>query len=384
MIPNNSSRIELSANAIAHNVSFVKKQIGKGVKLSAVIKANAYGHGINQMVPELENNGVSHFSVFSSFEAREVAAASKKGACIMIMGDIAKEDVEWVVSNDIECFVYNFYMLQTLVQEAKHQIKKVGIHIEVETGMNRHGFRPFEWQDLSDKLSLFESHIALQGICTHFAGAESSANYKRVLDQQKVFLKALAYFREKNHVPKNVHTSCSAAMLAFPEFNHDMVRVGILLYGLWPSSEMQLHYKLKYDEQKSPLKTVLSWKSHIIDISNVDSGDFIGYGNSFLAETDMKVAFVPVGYGYGFSRSLSNQGRVIVNGSRLSVIGVVNMNMFLVDATNVDLKIGDEVTIIGSNKSQEIKVADFGNLSNQLNYELLTRIDKSIPRVLVP
>ena len=383
MIYNNSSKIELSKSALSKNVDFIRYNIGKNVKLSAVVKANAYGHGIPQMVPELENNGVRHFSVFSSFEAREVKKASKKGSTIMIMGNICDEDVEWLISQEVECFVYNFYYLNKLVGEAKRQNKKVCLHFELETGMNRHGFNRQEWGELADQIKLYRNYIAIAGICTHFAGAESSANYKRILNQQKVFMEGLSFFRERDLIPSSVHTSCSAATLAYPEFNHDMVRVGIMLYGLWPSIEMELTYKLNEKTQISPLNAVLSWKSHIIDISYVKSGEFIGYGNSFLAETDMKVASVPVGYGYGFNRSLSNTGRVLINGSRLSVIGVVNMNMFLVDATNVDLKIGDEVTIIGRNGKQNIKVSDFGNLSDQLNYELLTRIDKNIPRIWV-
>lgn len=156
-----------------------------------------------------------------------------------------------------------------------------------------------------------------------------------------------------------------------------------MLYGLWPSIETELTYKLREKTQTSPLNPVLSWKSYILDISYVDSGEFVNYGNSFLAEKDMKIASVPVGYGYGFTRSLSNTGRVIAKGKRLSVIGVVNMNMFLIDVTNVEISIGEEVTLIGQDGSQNIKVSDFGNLSDQLNYELLTRLDKNIPRLLI-
>ena len=382
MIHNNSSKIELSKSAIKNNIDFIRNQIGEGVTLSSVLKANAYGHGINQMVPELEKNGLRHFSVFSSFEAREAQAASKHGSTIMIMGDIAKEDVSWVIKNRIEAFVYNFHLLETLIREAKKQHCKACVHIELETGMNRHGFREHEWKNVAEILTLNHADIAFQGICTHFAGAESSANYKRIQGQQKKFLKGVRYFNEQNLVPKNVHSSCSAAMLAYPNFNHDLVRIGILTYGLWPSTEMELMYKLKNDIETSPLKSVLSWKSHVIDISFVKSGEFIGYGNAYLAETDIKVASVPVGYGYGFNRSLSNSGRVIINGKRLSVVGIVNMNMFLVDATNIDVSIDDEVIIIGKKGDQEIKVSHFGNLSDQLNYELLTRIDKNINRIL--
>ncbi|PHR43652.1 MAG: alanine racemase [Fluviicola sp.] len=383
MIQNNSSIVELDKNAIANNVDFIRSQIGKGVKLSCVVKANAYGHSIEQMVPELENNGVRHFSVFSSFEAREVYQATRKKSTIMIMGDISNEDLPWVVEKQIECFVYNFHTLKKLVEEGIKQKIKVCIHVELETGMNRHGYSKTDWEELIDYLRKEKDNYILQGLCTHFAGAESSANYKRIQDQQEVFLNGLSVFRDNNLIPQNVHSSCSAAILAYPEFNHDLVRIGILTYGLWPSTEMELTYKIKNKTQKSPLKRVLSWKSRITDISFVESGEFIGYGNSYLAETDMKIASVPVGYGYGFNRSLSNTGRVIVNGVRLSVVGIVNMNMFLIDASNVDVSINDEVIIIGRHGDKSINVKHFGNLSDTLNYELLTRIDKAIPRVIV-
>ena len=383
MIHNNSSIIELDKAAIANNIDFIRSQIGKGVKLSCVVKANAYGHSIGKMVPELENNGVRHFSVFSSFEAREVYEASGKKSTIMIMGDISTEDLGWVVDKQIECFVYNFHMLKKLIEEAQNQKIKACIHVELETGMNRHGFSKIDWEELIDLLKTEKDNYILQGLCTHFAGAESSANYKRIQDQQEVFLNGLSVFRNNDLIPQNVHSSCSAAILAYPEFNHDLVRVGILTYGLWPSTEMELTYKIKHDTQTSPLARVLSWKSKITDISFVKSGEFIGYGNSYLAETDMKIASVPVGYGYGFNRSLSNTGRVIVNGVRLSVVGIVNMNMFLIDASNVDISINDEVIIIGRRADKSINVKHFGNLSDTLNYELLTRIDKAIPRILV-
>lgn len=383
MIYNNSSKVELNKEAISNNIDFIRSQIGKGVKLSTVVKANAYGHGIDQMVPELEANGIRHFSVFSSFEARKVYEATHKKSTIMVMGDVAKEDLSWVVKNHIECFVYNFHMLNSILEEAKKQRTRACIHVELETGMNRHGFSQKQFEELFELLNKEKENYIFQGLCTHFAGAESSSNYKRIHDQQEVFLKGLRSFREKNLIPQNVHSSCSAAILAYPEFNHDLVRVGILTYGLWPSTEIELTYKIKNETQKSPLKRVLSWKSRITDISFVESGEFIGYGNSYLAETDMKIASVPVGYGYGFNRSLSNAGRVIVNGARLSVIGMVNMNMFLIDASNVDISINDEVIIIGRDGDQSINVKHFGNLSDTLNYELLTRIDKDIPRVLV-
>ncbi|MAN27820.1 MAG: alanine racemase [Mesonia sp.] len=379
---NHSSVIELNRNALANNFKFIKNLIGEKVTLSSVIKGNAYGHGIQQMVPELQYLGVNHFSVFSSFEAKIAHESLTQAATIMVMGDIAEEDISWVVENKIQFFIYNISGLQTLLREAKKQTKKIHVHIELETGMNRHGFEQNQLLELVEIIEENKNLIEVEGICTHFAGAESSANFKRIQEQQQSFLKGIEFLKIKGIEAKKLHTSCSAGIIAYPQFNLDMVRIGIIQYGLWPSKESQLTYNVKH-EYETQLESVLSWRSSIIDIKNVKAGDFVGYGTSFLAETNMKIASVPVGYGYGFSRSLSNTGRVLVNGKRLSVIGTVNMNMFLIDVTNIEVKIGDTVTIIGQDGEQSINVSYFGNLSEQLNYELLTRLDKSIPRVVV-
>lgn len=381
MTINHSSTIEIDREAIANNIGFIRNLLNEKTKLSSVIKGNAYGHGIRQMVPELEHLGVDHFSVFSSFEAKIAHRYTRKNASIMIMGDISKADISWVVRNQIEFFVYNINVFEKLLEEAKSQGKKLCPHIEIETGMNRHGLEERHFDPVIKLMRACDDYVELKGLCTHFAGAESTANFKRIQDQQAEFKKGVNYFREQGYKPERLHAACSAGIIAYPDYDLDMVRIGILTYGLWPSKEIQLYYQANFDYQ-TKLKSVLSWRSEILDVKNVKAGQFIGYGNSFLAESDMQIASVPVGYGYGFSRSLSNAGRVLVNGKRLSVVGMVNMNMFLIEVTNVDVEVGDTVTLIGRDGDKTIHVSYFGNLSEQLNYELLTRLDKSIPRIV--
>lgn len=379
MIQNYSSTLYLNRKALANNVSFIKSLLNKKTLLSAVIKGNAYGHGTLQILPALQNMGIRHFSVFSSYEAKVAFQVLSPESTLMIMGDIPNEDSAWVVENEIDFFVYNRYEMLHFLEEAKKQQKKLNIHLEIETGMNRHGFAKEDWPKLIKLLHANRDYFNLKGMCTHFAGAESSANFRRIENQQQNFKEAVDVFRKANLKPEKLHTSCSAGIIAFPEWNLDLVRVGILLYGLWPSKESKLMYQMKNPDGLK-LKPVLSWHTSIMEIKTVKTGEYIGYGNSYLAERNMKIASIPVGYGYGFSRVLSNVGRVLIRGRRLSVIGMVNMNMALIDVTDIDLKIGDRVTLIGKDADQEIKVSYFGNLSEQLNYELLTRLDKSIPR----
>ena len=261
MIINDSSVIEINRKALENNINFIRNLISPGVIFSSVVKGNAYGHGIEQMIPELNKLGVDHFSVFSSFEARTVHAVADSNSNIMIMGDISGADLSWVIENEIECFVFNSDMLNRLVHVAQSLQKKAIIHIELETGMNRHGFREETWETICQTILQQQEFLQFKGICTHYAGAESSANYKRVMMQQKNFEKGIAFFREKGLKPERIHSSCSAAALAYPELNYDMVRIGIIQYGLWPSKEMELTYKIRTQTWKSPLDTVISWKS---------------------------------------------------------------------------------------------------------------------------
>jgi len=184
-------------------------------------------------------------------------------------------------------------------------------------------------------------------------------------------------------VPKQKHTACSAAVMTYPKTRMDMVRIGIMQYGYWPSVETLMSYLGKRNDKEDPLDRVISWKSRVMNLKTVKAGQFVGYGTTYLAVREMRIAIVPVGYAEGYSRSLSNQGRVLINGQRVGVIGIVNMNMLIADVTNVtNTKIGDEVVLIGRQGDLVISVASFSELSDQLNYELLTRLPADIPRII--
>lgn len=379
-----SSVIQISKSALKNNIDFIKSLIHKSVTLSSVIKGNAYGHSIETIVPLLQELNVNHFSLYSSFEAKKAFKVAKNNFTILIMGDIDSNDEDWIIDNAIEFFVFNKVRLKQMLKKAIEKKQVINIHIEVETGMNRTGFNQKEWIEIIEFILANKDFINVKGLCTHFAGAESLSNYVRVKQQQLIFNKAIKFFKSQEIKPQLIHCSCSAAVLAFPTKNYDMVRVGILQYGLWPSRETFIAYITKLKADTNPLKPVLSWKSYIMDIKQVPKGEFIGYGNSFLAENETKVASVPIGYGYGYSRSLSNLGRVIINNNRYSVIGTINMNMLLVDITSSDsIATNDEVILIGSSTDLDISLSSFCNMTDQLNYEVLSRIDKDIPRTII-
>lgn len=379
-----NSIIELNQNAYQNNISFLRKMLGKKVILSSVVKGNAYGHGIKEFVAMAHHVGINHFSVFDVEEAKIVFDTLGNKASIMIMGFVADDDLPWVIENEIQFFVFERYRLVMATKTAKKIKKKAQIHIEIETGMNRTGFSKKELPNLAKYLIKESKYLDFIGICTHYAGAESISNYPRVESQIKCFNEAVNIFKLYEIEPKIKHTACSAASMMFPETQMDLVRIGILQYGLWPSPEVLVTYLNAKKKKIDPLQRVISWKSEVMNVKNVKSGEFIGYGTSFMAKKNMKIATIPLGYSHGYSRSLSNQGRVLIQGKRCAVIGTINMNMLSIDVSEIEhVKKGDEVVLIGNQGELSITVSSFGELNNLLNYEFLSRISKSIPRKII-
>jgi len=379
-----TSYIEISKSALQHNLNFLKKHIYKNVQVSSVVKGNAYGHGIEFYIPLAESCGMNHFSVFSADEAYRVQKASINKNTIMIMGLVEDEQLAWAIENEIEFYVFEFGRLEKATELAKKMKKKATIHIELETGMNRTGFDQKDIGKITQFITKNSAYINFKGLCTHYAGAESITNYYRIKKQQKSFQKSIQKFTDKNVIPKQIHTACSAAALRYPKSQMDMVRLGIVQYGFFPNKEIYIEYLTKKKITEDPLRRLISWKSKVMDVKTVKAGEFVGYGTSYLANSNIKIATIPVGYSHGFSRSLSNQGRVLIHGQRVSVIGIVNMNMITVDVTKIEhVKKGDEVVLIGKQGDLEISVSSFSEFSDQVNYELLTRLPQKIPRFIV-
>jgi alanine racemase len=375
-----TSYIELSKSALNNNINYLRNIAGQGVKYSMVIKANAYGHGIEDLLPMVEDSGVDHFSVFSAEEARRVLEVKKDVCNLMIMGFIDNNDLEWAIENDISFYVFTMKRLDEVCKVSKRTSKAARIHLELETGMHRTGFCEDQLPEVLEKVKAHSDTIITEGICSHLAGAENMANFPRIKKQIKTFDK-LADDISKEIKVKYKHLACSAGVLNFPESCNNLVRVGISNYGFWPGNETKMLHLQNGKLKQDPLKQVLSWKSKVMSINYVDEDEYVSYGTSYLTNRDSKIATVPVGYGYGFSRNLSNMGHVLINGKRVPVVGAVNMNMMVVDVTDLpDVKIDDEVVLIGKQGKKEISVSSFSDMNNSMNYELLTRLPPNIPR----
>jgi alanine racemase len=376
-----TSYIELDSKIYAQNLKFLRRTVAHKSKFCSVIKGNAYGHGDKEFVSIAQAEGVRIFAVFNAFEAHRVHSSLLKESRLIIMGDIDLPQLEWVIENQIEFFIHHPQNLASAIAAARKVNRPALIHLELETGMHRLGIEKNEYEIVMQQILANSEFVTVKGICTHFAGAESINNYLRIKNQHKSFESSLKYFNTQELPPFEVHAACSAAAIRVKKSLYDLVRIGILQYGLWPSQETFIEFIAKKEDQTNPLKSIISWKSRVMSLKNVAMGSYVGYGSSYLTEAPKKMAVIPVGYSDGFSRLLSNQGRVLIRGKRVSVAGTVNMNAITVDVSTIpDIQIGDEVVLIGDQGDQKITVSSFGDFSSQLNYELLSRLPMDIPR----
>lgn len=379
-----SSVLEISKSALLTNLKFLKQKTGPNVKFCSVVKGNAYGHGLAEFVKLAMECDQQYFGVYSADEAYQVVRSIKKAPELYIMGMVEDEAIEWVINKGIEFCVFDQQRLELALKISKQLKKKAKIHLEIETGMNRTGFEEKELEIAGELIFKNKQHFDLKGACTHFAGAESMANNFRVSQQIGKFYKLLLTVGRTGLTPVYKHAACSAAVINYPETIGNMVRVGIMQYGFWPNDETFIRFNGDKEKNNKIIKRLITWKSKIMSIKAVKKGEFIGYSTSYLAHRDMKVAVVPIGYSHGYNRNMSNTGKVLVRGTEAPVIGIVNMNAITIDVTNVDgIEKGDEVVLIGNQKNKTISVVSFSELSNLLNYEMLTRLPKDIPRIIV-
>lgn len=382
-----SSVIQVSKSAYKNNINYLLNRFGSETVFSSVVKGNAYGHGIPQIIPLAEECGIRHFSVFSANEAYTVSKSAGPGSGIMIMGFVEGDAVEWAVEQGISFYVFDMDRLERAVTASKKTGNKALIHIELETGMNRTGF---DNNELDRVLPFIQKHLdflEIKGLCTHFAGAESVGNYLRIKEQMKQFSKFVRLINRKGLPYQKLHTACSAAAIRYKRTIMDMVRIGIAQYGLWPNRETYMHDLMENHPDEpgiDPLKRVISWNSRVMSLKNIPPNRFVGYGTGFLTNEKTTIATVPVGYTHGFNRNLSNLGHVLIGGKRAPVIGMVNMNMMSVNVTHIDaVKKGDEVVIIGEQLGEGLTVSSFSEMTHKLNYETLSRLPKDLPRVVV-
>lgn len=391
--------IEIDRKAIKHNFGVFKKLITKNtnppqsgrVKLMAVVKSNAYGHGLVDFSKEMEKLDADFLGVDSMTEAR---ALRREGIQlpILVLGYTMPELFAEAAEDDISLTVSTFEMLDAMRQFCKSQastrrkpgfykVPPLKIHIKVDTGMHRQGFL---LKDLTSCLSILKSEIInhkspsifIEGLFTHFASAKNPAFPRDTKHQLELFKKWIEAFKRAGIRPI-IHAAATGGTLLFPESHFDMVRVGIGLYGLWPAPEVR-----EYLEQHITLLPILTWKSFITEIKKLPKGSRVGYDLTEELWQDSTVAVVPIGYWHGYPRALSSIGRVMVRGKECRVLGRVSMDMLTIDVSNVpNPKVGDEVTAMGNDDSSPISAAGIARSLDASWYEVITRLNPLIKRI---
>lgn len=363
----------INLDNIRKNVRSIKNNIAKDTGIIAVIKADGYGHGAVQIAKELyDEPSIWGYAVATIEEAMELRYA-RIYKPILILGYSFPSAFETIVMNDIRSTVFEYDTAYDLNEVAKSLGKKAIIHLKVDTGMNRIGMKPLEQNiDMIKQISAL-SNIEIEGIFTHFARADES-DKSHVDKQLKIYDDFLSAIRARGIDIPLAHCSNSAGIIDMKNANYNLVRAGIILYGLWPSDEV--------NKDSVKLYPAMEIKSTIVHIKTVPKGCEISYGGIYTTDEDKKIATVSIGYADGYPRALSNKGHVLVRGKRAPIVGRVCMDQFMIDVSHIPgARRGDEVTVVGVDGYDEITMDEFSALSNRINYEAVCDIGKRVPRV---
>lgn len=363
-------------DAVLYNLEQIKKNIAPDTRIMGIIKADGYGHGAVRIGMELEQ--LDYIFGYGVATAEEALMLHKSGLRkpILILGYSFPQCYDELIEREIRQTVFRYDMLEELDSRAAILGKKAKVHIKVDTGMSRIGIYPDDNGLGFVKKALSYKNIEVEGVFTHFARADEKdkESVNMQLGQISVFMRRIE--TELGYRIPIKHCSNSAGIIELKEADMDMVRAGIIIYGLWPSSEVK--------KDIVPLKPALSLKSHIVFIKQVEEGVPVSYGGTYITDKKMRIATIPVGYGDGYPRSLSNKGYVLIHGKKAAILGRVCMDQFMVCIDDIpEAKEGDEVTLIGQDGDSQITLEELGELSGRFNYEFACNLGVRIPRVYI-
>lgn len=368
------SWVEIDTAALDHNISSYRS-ISKPALLAPVIKSNAYGHGI-ELVAQFfdQHTAVDILCVVSLSEAVQLRSIGIQKPLLVL--SIIDRNIELAILYDIAIVAYDLPMVLELNRLAQQHNKKAYIHVKIDTGLSRLGLLQ------NDAITFIEyihklPYITIAGIFTHYAFSES-ADQTHTNYQLNNFNTVIDYLESKKiHIPLK-HTSCSAAISANNNTHFTMVRAGIGIYGLWPSKENKIVTQQCYPQFS--LKPALTWKTRVIQVKEIPAGSYVGYNLTHQVQRTSHIATLPIGYWDGYDRRLANKGLVHIKGTIVPVIGIVAMNLTMINVTGLDVTIGDEVTLLGNHDG--LTAHDIAQKCNTINYEIVTRINPGLPRLI--
>lgn len=370
--------VELDGKAPEHNLRQLRAGSGKRVFACAVVKANAYGHGVAQiasLLPSAEWFGVN--SLEEGLQLRSFGITRP----IILLGHVPLADLETAIEADLSLTVYNRETIEKL-SSRKTGARAARVHVKVDTGTARQGVLP---ENLEDFLRLVKEAqgVTLEGLSTHYANIEDTLNHQYAEMQIERFNAALAAVDRIAGRPPFIHTACTAATLLFASTHFTMLRSGIGLYGLWPSRETMVSAREK-GGAVSDFRPVLSWKTRIVQVKTLPEGSYVGYGCSYRTMRPTVLGVLPIGYSDGYDRTLGNRAHVLVRGRRAPIIGRICMNLCMVDLTDVPgARLEDEVVLLGKSGEEQISAETMAEWSGTINYEVVSRISPLLPRRIV-
>jgi alanine racemase len=371
------SRVEISSSALRHNWQVFRQLLPQSVKMAAVIKANAYGHDQRVVMSVLEDLA-DYWQVDSLRELKIVRETSQKPT--LVLGYVPQADLAETVALQATLAVYDSQRLPLLNELARASGKPIAVHIKIDALFGRQGLLIEQLTTFLEEIKRFP-YIEVTGFYAHYAEADDPSAQEHTQQQLDLFEKAETIFAQAGYQNLTSHIAATAGILAQETKHptHSLVRLGIGLYGLWPSTQLQNEW-----EEKMPLQPVLRWVSLVAQVKTVPTGFPIGYGATLITRHATKIAIIPIGYADGFDRGLSNCGKVLIHGQMCPVLGRVSMNMIVVDVTDLaDVQVEEEVVILGKQGSAEITATQIAQKIDTINYEIVTRISPLLSREVI-
>ena len=360
-------------DAFEHNLKAIKRCINPYTRIIAVIKMDAYGHGAVKFAELMDTYDYVWGYAVATLDEAIILRNNGIKKDILVLGYTFPEQYEDMISYQVRPAIFSMDMARDFSNTAERLGKTVPVHIKIDTGMSRIGYQVTQ-EDADEIAQIAElPHIMIEGIFTHFSRAdECDKTFTNM--QIRNFKKMVQMLKEREITIPLHHVSNSAGILDVKEANMDLVRAGIILYGLWPSDEVH--------RENVDLRPVMELKSHVIHVKNLEPGRLISYGGTYEVKEPRVIATVPVGYGDGYARSLSNKGYVLIHGQKAPICGRVCMDQFMVDVSDIpEVKVGDLVTLLGTDGDETITMEQLGKESNRFNYEFACDLGKRIPRV---
>jgi len=364
---------QVNLDALRFNLNQLRRITGGKADILAVVKANAYGHGAVEVAQELEKAGAGIFGVATTEEGMELRRSGVSSP-ILVLAGIYPEEFEKVIENKLSPVVFDLEVARSLDARGKKSGQRIPVHLKVDTGMNRIGI---PWREWESALKVMQSlrNLQVDGLMSHFSVAESERPDDLVFteEQRRRFQGCLDSTRKIGMQPRYIHLANSAATALQEPARFNLVRSGLMLYGLHPAPALQ---------SRVSLRPVLRWKTAILSLKRVAAGDPVSYGRTYCCRKESLIAVLPVGYADGYNRRLSNRGEVLIRGRRAKIAGIVCMDLSMVDVSEIrGVQAGDEVVLLGKQGSEEINAAEMAGWMESIPYEVLCAIGKRVPRL---